>query len=684
MCRLFSALFMLMSSLALAQPAIDRYQFFRLGDAGEYLGLDASGAEPGQAGVGVVWDFSNLNRKADEDFTLRFDRSDAGPNADAYPGTDFVSIRVEGNSTAIDYLDERGNRLFVLGTEVSDVGVFRYSNVSFIANLLVGFGQFNTDPIGGSYVFTSIVGPSGNSSLSGTSTITYDGFGTLILPDGQQVDDILRVVFEREWDEDSVIGGTQVQTYQKETRYHYLEVGSSLPLFELIMTEQAVTPNGGITTTRLTKAAGYRVSATSKPELTARRGAHLTPPGGVFDSQLIVHNATELPQALNLQPLDEGGNLLAAATVDVASRTTSRQAAAAGLGEGARSLYATGCSSCTFSVGYRANIEGGSTAQVHQTRDFRKEFTFYPGEWDLLFDGQSVINVSDRAATLTATQVDFAGNVLGTITLETDLAAGGKHLSLLNDQFTNEPNSLIKLRSDERMGVMVLRISSDFRFLYQNNPLPAFVDTASGRWLPHLTSDSGGFLSEILVHNRADQQETLMLQPYEASGQALPQVPLVVAAGETRRLAKTDLFTAATTHASVSGSANTVVSVGYRAQAPSASTAVIHESAPVGPSFRIFPGEWDLLFDGLALVNTGIAPATISMSQVSDDGMSVTKVALVADLAPNAKFLGLLEGRVPENPESIIQIDSDQPLAVLSLRLSKDNLYLYNNEILPQ
>ena len=669
----------------LAQPIFTSDHFLRIGDAGAYLGLDATGVQPGAAGNGVTWDFSGLSHKPDDDFEFRVDVPAAAPNTDAYPGTEFITMRVEEGDMVYDYYQSRSDRFFVLGSEVSNVGVFRYTDVSFFAGLPLGFGETNSAPIGGSYHFTSNFGPTGTSALDGMASITYDGFGTLILPDGRSFTGVRRITFVREWEEVGTIGGTDVTAHQKQTRYHFMEGDHSAPLFELVFTDQSVTPAGGETTTQNTQSAAYRVSETSNPMATApRRGPHLTTEGGGFNSEIIVHNPSDTNQTLSLHPVDGDGGLLAPVDLDLAAGATSRQLANEIFPAEAKSFLAQGCEPCTFAVGYRAIVDNASSAQVHQTQHFENEFRFYPGEWQYLFDGQAVINAGDQDAMITASQIDYDGNLLGTATLETALAPGGKHLSIINDQFVNNPNTVIKLESSQPIGVMVLRISNDFRFLYQNNPLPSSVDGAEGRWLAHVTSQTGGFDTDVFVHNRSDESGSVTFQPYDPSGAALETVDVVVPAGSTRRFAKTELFEATTSHLSVTGSTHCITSVGYRAMADRASTAVVHEAAPVGQSFSIFPGEWDLLFDGIALVNTGTEPATITLSQIGDDGQLLNTAELVAGLAPNGKFLGLLEGRVPTNNNTILRVDSTQPMALLSLRLSKDGLFLYNNEILPQ
>ncbi len=71
------------------------------------------------------------------------------------------------------------------------------------------------------------------------------------------------------------------------------------------------------------------------------------------------------------------------------------------------------------------------------------------------------------------------------------------------------------------------------------------------------------------------------------------------------------------------------------------------------------------------------------MCQIGENGQKTIPVILHDGLAPNAKYLGLLEDLLSEKPDTIISVVSTQPLAILTLRLSKDLRFLYHNPPLP-
>jgi len=68
------------------------------------------------------------------------------------------------------------------------------------------------------------------------------------------------------------------------------------------------------------------------------------------------------------------------------------------------------------------------------------------------------------------------------------------------------------------------------------------------------------------------------------------------------------------------------------------------------------------------LVNLGTGPATITATQTDQDGEEITEEDLVEDLAPNAKVRVVFGDVLEDRPASLIEVESDQPFAVVSLR----------------
>ena len=664
-----------------AQADLTRADVFTAGDVIEYLAVDATNADPGPAGVGVTWDFSNLPRRPADDFVVTYADPSAAPNSSIFPEANLVAIQDAGPVTGYTFFNATNQRFTLEGLDLPELGTVTYSDKSIWVNFPFSYNETESDPFVGSYQAT-IQGLVVVTNRTGSLMTHYDGWGTIILPDGSRVSNVRRLKMNQTVTDVISVSGVTITTEVVTTTYNFFAQGDRTQVFQLTLADSSVSPPG---TTVSSKVASYLADGGNQnPPLASRRGAHLTSPSGGFDSEILIFNPTASPQTLTLEPLDGNGSALAPREVVLQAGAVSRQLQQTYFPANAQSFAVSGCDDCIFSVGYRATIEDGSTAQVHQTGDFGSEYYFYPGEWDLLFDGVALINSGTDDAEIQVTQMDYDGDMVAQATLETDLAPGAKHLSLFNSLLVNDPNTIVKLTSSQPLAVMILRISNDKRFLYQNLPLPAQAGSGDERWIAHITSETGGFDTDVFIHNNSGQDRTVTFHPYSADGQAMNAFDVNVSAGETRRFAKTDIFDGETSHAAVSGATECLVSVGYRSRQPGSSTAAIHEAQPLGNSFFIYPGEWDVLYDGLALVNTGNANATITVTQISDNGQPSQAVELISGLAPNAKYLGLLEGQIPENPNSIIRVDSTQPLAILSLRLSKDGRYLYSNNPLPQ
>lgn len=670
--------FVLMAILSLstwAQSNFTRDDFYKPGDSAQYFGVDATGISPGPAGNGVTWDFSNLSRKPDEDFKVDYALPSAAPNAGQFPEANMVAIQDAGATTAYSFLYADNNQIRLEGLDLPDLGVVTYTDKSEWFDLPFGFNESQSDPFVGTYT-ASVQGISVRSDRDGSLTTKYDGFGTVILPDGTRVNNVRRLKLDQTVNDKISVSGFTITTKAVTTTYHYFAEDERLQIFTILEGDVTVTPPG---TNVKSVIAYYRVpSGTQQPVAANRRGPHLTTQGGAFNSEIIVRNPTDQAQSLNLIPLDGTGSPLATQTIQLGPNAISRTLQQNLFPAEAKSFEVNGCDDCIFSVGYRADIANASTAQVHQFGSFEKEVSIYPGEWQALFDGAAIVNAGDAAANITATQIDDTGNVINTVTLASNLAPGAKELVLFNDVLVDNPNSMIRINSEQPMAVMTLRISSDFRFLYQNLALPKQIDANAQRWLPHITSDSGGFNTSLVLHNRSNAEQTVTFTPYANDGSALSQVMQTVGAGQTMRLAKADLFDGNTSHLSISGSTDCIVSAGYRANSDGASTSISHEVSPTGKALYLYPGEWNVLFDGVAIINTGTETAQVFATQTSDDGTILAQGTL-AELAPNAKYLGVFEGLFQDSPQSVIKIEATQDIALLTLRLSKDGRYLYNN-----
>lgn len=668
--------FLICATSLLAQPTIDRNDLWMVGDTYTYLGLDATNLEPGPSGNGVTWDMSVLVRNSDLDGTSSYVNAADTPNAAAFPEAN-IALTIDGEDagTAYSYYSVSNDSIVEEGQD-TPAGLVILENKRVFINFPFGYNDTHTDTYGGSFTL-EVNGAMATVTRQGTFTTTYDGFGTLILG-SRTFTGVSRIKTVEETTETIEFSGMTFNTTTMGTSYSWFNAQSRDMLLNI--SEVEATGFGPPTST---KSASYQdLDGVNAADVSGNYGAHLTTQGGDFDTEIIVHNPTDPDKIITLNPLASDGSSLTSVDVDVPGEGLARMNQQNIFPPAAASFTGSGCDECSFTMGYRANLPNASTAHVNRTQDLKTEYYFYPGEWDLLFDGASIVNAGSGPATVTASQIGDDGGLLSAVTLTDDLEPGGKFLDVFNGKFANVPNSILKIESTQPIAVMILRISQDRLYLYQNLALPDNIGgSEDGRWLAHITSDTGGFSTTIIIHNQSGSQQMVTLQPYDSEGMALAPVQVSVPANNVSRFAKTDLLPSEASHASITGSTECVVSVGYQSTQPNSSTAHIHETVSVGTEFYFYAGDWDLLFDGLAMINVGDEDAFIQLAQFRNDGQIVGNFSLFAGLKPNAKYLDVLEGQIPpNNPEAIIKITSNQPLAVLALRLTKDSRFLYGND----
>ena len=201
------------------------------------------------------------------------------------------------------------------------------------------------------------------------------------------------------------------------------------------------------------------------------------------------------------------------------------------------------------------------------------------------------------------------------------------------------------------------------------------------RWVPHLTSPVGGFQTIVTLTSTATDSQTVTLVPYLLDGSPLAEVPVQLEAGTFRSEPAAELFgTDQASHFYVKGDDGVSVTAVYRVQEGlQGASAHALESTMVGTRFVLYQGEWDTVFDGLALVNTGDCPALVEGVRLDASGQESFRQVISEALAPNQKRLVNLNAFFPDRPGEQIVIESSEPAAVVFLRgsLGAGVNYLY-------
>ena len=143
---------------------------------------------------------------------------------------------------------------------------------------------------------------------------------------------------------------------------------------------------------------------------------------------------------------------------------------------------------------------------------------------------------------------------------------------------------------------------------------------AQTRMIPHVTAPNGGFVTTIILQSHTNQASTCRIQPYALDGQSLSAIDTPLAPLERIALPSTEFFgNEPVSHFTVEAM-DVTVTVAFEAASGRSSPAHVVEQATQQRNWRIFAGNWDVVFDGIAYVNTGTKSAAVSLRQIDADG----------------------------------------------------------------
>lgn len=192
------------------------------------------------------------------------------------------------------------------------------------------------------------------------------------------------------------------------------------------------------------------------------------------------------------------------------------------------------------------------------------------------------------------------------------------------------------------------------------------------RLIAHITRPDGGFTTHIIVENPTATALPFSLQPFDASGS--PGTPVSGEIGPERVISYEvgELFESLPSHFEISDAAIPRFYVTYQAASGVSSPAHLAESAMRSQVWRLFPGDWSTVFDGIAVVNRGGEPAEVWIVQLDFEGQLLHAEKAFSALAPNGKGLWVIGGPAgsPFSPrqDALFEIWSSQAIAVTALR----------------
>lgn len=192
--------------------------------------------------------------------------------------------------------------------------------------------------------------------------------------------------------------------------------------------------------------------------------------------------------------------------------------------------------------------------------------------------------------------------------------------------------------------------------------------------VPHVTRQNGGFVTHIILENQSVVDQSVTLQPYAESGAALTPRNVNLNANASRSISVQDVFSADALLVSHFTHDNDAVRayVTYQSSQEPSTPAHVAQSEAQASRYSLFVGDWSVVFDGIAVVNTGDEAVDVWVAQRRLDGTVVKAVRAIQDLEPMAKGLyviGAPEGSDFEAMEdAYFDVYADQKLAVTALR----------------
>ncbi len=434
----------------------------------------------------------------------------------------------------------------------------------------------------------------------------------------------------------------------------------------------------------------WRVSlasgSTSQPCTPERWIQHVTPAGIPYETTLFMTNFAASQAQVELVPYLEDGTRLASVSRNVKPGETLIAASAdLFLNQSVSHFGICGSSSVSVTAAYRSTDALSSSAHVPEDSARGTKFLFYPGEWDVVFDGLAVVNLGAQTNRVEAVFLDESGAELLRTVLNPALPPYAKHLAVLDWEFRGLRGAVIRIECSQPASILFLRGThpgASTALLYQILPAAPGTDgtAASGpcnpqRWILHVAPPSSGYDTVVLATNSSGSDGSLEFVPFRDDGTRLDSIFQSLLHGRSVTSLAPALFPGIPiSHFGVCSPQTLRVTSAYRPLSGLGASAHVPEVSLVDTQFLLYPGSWHVVFEGMAVVNQGTRPERVEAVLLNAVGNEVRRVQLTDNLAPSAKYLAVLDAVFTGYAGVAIRIDCSEPSSLLLLRGTKPGL----------
>ncbi len=207
--------------------------------------------------------------------------------------------------------------------------------------------------------------------------------------------------------------------------------------------------------------------------------------------------------------------------------------------------------------------------------------------------------------------------------------------------------------------------------------LPSLADT---RILPHVTASEGTFETTLYLGNLTQQSLSYHLYGTDGNGVVVTETTGSLSPGQTNVKTVAELFERQDfAYISSDAPSGFLMSAAYRAKVEGAGPAHVDSTATSSRFWRLYAGNTQVTWDGIAVVNAGDHATSVTVRQVDAAGHLLASRVLATELGQGAKLLLNLNALFVGGEGSYYEISSDMPLYVLALRGSQDGTLLWQN-----
>ena len=429
----------------------------------------------------------------------------------------------------------------------------------------------------------------------------------------------------------------------------------------------------------------------------SRRIPHITAAGGSFSTHIFIANDTRQQQAVTLNAYNNTGFREAVATRQVAANTIARFSIDELFprANAVSHLTIADDSFVSVTISYQAKTGHSSPAHVNESLKQAGRWGFFPGDPDVAWDGIAVVNTGDAATSVTIDLVDEQGVVHASQTPEVlQLDKNGKGIYLLSSAFPQMPGTWYEVHADQPLALTALRgdaIASSF--LWENAAFPLDDDASSSpfarRMIPHVTPATASFTTRIMLTNTSTAAATWHLTAYDENGLVLGEEDGTLAGDSMRAYAISELFPAmAVTNIDLTASDPGIsAAFSYQANGQGGGPAHLGEASMQAHIWYLFPGNAEVVWDGVAVLNLGSERSEVLVELLDENGqvLQTERPWVLRHLDPNSRAVYTMNADFDIIPNTQFRLTAEEPVMVTALRGNlPSSTFLWENAALPQ